>query len=109
MRVVLYSCHIKTKYQRNQTLIFWKLEVLRIDLTDCHQFAPDVKEECHNCVIMFLKAYPKKDIHATEEEKRKNSSILPTLTAGSNFNQCRHTCCKIKYLHLPVRYFITHV
>lgn len=51
--------------------------MLRIDLTDCHQFAPDVKEECHNSVIMFLKAYPKKYIHATEEEARKNSSILP--------------------------------
>lgn len=65
----------RTKYQKNQTFSFWKFKVLRIDLTDCHQFAPDVKEECHNYVIMFLKAYPKKCIHATEEEMRKNSSI----------------------------------
>lgn len=81
MRVILYSCH-KRKNQ-NQTFSFWKFKVLRIDLTDC-QFAPDMKEECHNYVIMFLKAYPKKYIHATEEETRKKSAPLPTLTAGSN-------------------------
>lgn len=59
-------------------------KLLRVDLTDCHQCAPDMKEACHNCVIMFQKAYAEKYIHVTEEETppRKNSSILPTLTVG---------------------------
>lgn len=56
-------CQKKKKWK----LRFEKFRLLRVDLTDCHQIAPDMKEACHNYVIMFQKLYPEEYMYVTDE------------------------------------------